>query len=253
LQCAKIGGNWGVRGFKAEKSGKTDKISTMSKQRKTSKSPNDPGSPWESLDFSEVSDQPPRDHLNLADHFLIAMPSMADPIFGGTVVYLCEHNANGALGVIINKATDMTVDVLLDRIDLKLEIAPEILTTAKPLEQSPVMYGGPVQSDRGFVLHAPFGDFSSTMPVTSEIALTTSKDILEAVATGHAPERMLVSLGCSGWGAGQLEDEITRNGWLTVKADANIMFDLPLEQRFVAAIKLLGIDPMMLSGEAGHA
>jgi putative transcriptional regulator len=236
--------------FESEKSGKTDKITAMPKQRKTSNSPDHPDSPWESLDFSDASDLPPPDQLNLADHFLIAMPSMADPIFGGTVVYLCEHNANGALGVIINKATDMTVDVLLDRIDLKLEIAPGL---AAPLEKSPVMYGGPVQSDRGFVLHAPYGDFSSTMPVTSEIALTTSKDILEAVAAGKAPERMLVTLGCSGWGAGQLESEITRNGWLTVKADARIMFDLPLEKRFLAAIKLLGIDPMMLSGEAGHA
>ncbi|HWV63464.1 MAG TPA: YqgE/AlgH family protein, partial [Oxalicibacterium sp.] len=163
------------------------------------------------------------------------------------VVYLCEHNANGALGVIINKPTDMTVETLLNRIDLKLEIAPA------QVESRPVMFGGPVQSDRGFVLHAPIGDFSSTLPVTDQIALTTSKDVLEAVATGRGPERMLVSLGCAGWGAGQLEEEITRNGWLTVRADPGILFDLPLEQRFVAALKLLGIDPMMLSGEAGHA
>jgi putative transcriptional regulator len=235
--------------FAAENLGKTAKITTMSKQRKTSKSLNDPGSPWESLSFSATPELPARDELNLADHFLIAMPSMLDPIFGGTVVYLCEHNANGALGVIINKATDMTVDVLLNRIDLKLEIAPDLT----PVEKTPVMYGGPVQEDRGFVLHAPRGDFSSTMPVTSEIALTTSKDILEAVALGSGPQKMLVSLGCSGWGAGQLEGEIVRNGWLTVRADPNIMFDLPLEQRFFAAIKLLGIDPMMLSREAGHA
>lgn len=221
----------------------------MSKQRKTSKSPHDPGSPWDSLDFSASSEQAARNELHLADHFLIAMPSMLDPVFGGTVVYLCEHNANGALGVIINKPTDMTVDVLLNRIDLKLEIAPDLV----PLEKTPVMYGGPVQADRGFVLHAPMGDFSSTLPVTGEIALTTSKDILEAVALGTGPQRMLVSLGCAGWGAGQLEDEIIRNGWLTVRADPNILFDLPLEQRFVAAIKLLGIDPMMLSAEAGHA
>lgn len=219
----------------------------MSKQRKSSPA-NDPGSPWESLDFSSASELPPPDELNLTDHFLIAMPSMLDPVFGGTVIYLCEHNANGALGVIINKPTDMTVETLLNRIDLKLEIVPNLLT-----EKAPVMYGGPVQSDRGFVLHAPIGDFSSTMPVTEEIALTTSKDILEAVASGNGPERMLVSLGCSGWGAGQLEDEITRNGWLTVPADHIILFDLPLEQRFSAAIKLLGIDPLMLSGEAGHA
>jgi putative transcriptional regulator len=155
--------------------------------------------------------------------------------------------------MIINKPTDMTVDVLLRRIDLKLEIAPGVSAQSSPVEKIPVMYGGPVQADRGFVLHAPPGDFSSSMPVTSEIALTTSKDILEAVALGTGPKRMLVSLGCSGWGAGQLEEEIARNGWLTVRADSNILFDLPLEQRFVAALKLLGIDPMMLSGEAGHA
>jgi putative transcriptional regulator len=225
----------------------------MSKQRKVSKTSPDPGSAWESLDFSTIDEMGSDEGLNLADHFLIAMPTMADPVFGGAVVYLCEHNANGALGVIINKATDMTVDVLLDRIDLKLEIAPDILTPSTLLEKSPVIFGGPVQSDRGFVLHAPYGDFSSTMPVTDEIALTTSKDILEAVAVGRAPARLLVSLGCAGWGAGQLEDEITCNGWLTVRADANIMFDLPLEQRFAAALKLLGIDPMMLSAEAGHA
>lgn len=225
----------------------------MSKQRKTSKSPNDPGSSREPSDFSATPDVPAGGELNLADHFLIAMPSMLDPVFGGTVVYLCEHNANGALGVIINKPTDMTVDVLLDRVDLKLEIAPEIAANSRQFEKEPVMYGGPVQSDRGFVLHAPFGDFSSTMPVTDQIALTTSKDILEAVAAGHAPRRLLVTLGCSGWGAGQLEQEITRNGWLTVRADAEILFDTPLEQRFFAAIKLLGIDPSMLSGQAGHA
>lgn len=219
----------------------------MSKQRKTSNPASDPGSPWDSLDFSSASDTPQRDELSLADHFLIAMPSMLDPVFGGTVVYLCEHNANGALGVIINKPTDMTVETLLNRIDLKLEI------TVTQMESKPVMFGGPVQSDRGFVLHAPIGDFSSTLPVTDQIALTTSKDVLEAVATGRGPERMLVSLGCAGWGAGQLEEEITRNGWLTVRADPGILFDLPLEQRFVAALKLLGIDPMMLSGEAGHA
>jgi len=252
-------GKWGIAkecrknrfeaSFGAENLGKTAKITPMSKQRKTSKSPPEPGSPWESLAFSSTPDNPARDELNLADHFLIAMPSMLDPIFGGTVVYLCEHNANGALGVIINKATDMTVDVLLNRIDLKLEIAPDLAL----VEKTPVMYGGPVQADRGFVLHAPRGDFSSTLPVTAEIALTTSKDILEAVALGTGPQKMLVSLGCSGWGAGQLEDEIVRNGWLTVRADPDILFDLPLEQRFFAAIKLLGIDPMMLSSEAGHA
>lgn len=237
-----------------EKLSKTAKISTMPKQRKTSPSSNEPSSDWENADFSDTStDQTTPDELHLADHFLIAMPSMQDPVFGGTVVYLCEHNANGALGVIINRATNMTVHGLLDRVDLSLEIAPEREKTDATLDLAPVIYGGPVQSDRGFVLHTPQGDFSSTLPVTDEVAFTTSKDVLEALAVGKGPQRMLISLGCSGWGAGQLEQEITRNGWLTVRADTSILFDLPLEQRFNAAIRLLGIDPMMLSGEVGHA
>jgi len=183
--------------------------------------------------------------LNLAHHFLIAMPSMLDPIFGGTVVYLCEHNERGALGVVINRPTDMTVDTLFERIDLALD--------PLPIAARPVMFGGPVQDDRGFVLHTPHGSYSSTLQVTDDIAFTTSKDVLEAVASGTGPQRLLISIGYSGWGPGQLEQEITRNGWLTVAADAAIMFDLPIEERYVAAIRLLGIDPMMLAGEAGHA
>jgi putative transcriptional regulator len=189
------------------------------------------------------------DGLHLADHFLIAMPSMTDPVFGGTVIYLCEHNARGALGLIINKPTDMTMQVLFERVDLKLEINPQHPT----LPDNPVMFGGPVQLERGFVLHSPMGGFSSMLKVTDEIALTTSKDVLEAVAAGAGPQHLLVTLGCSGWSAGQLEDEIIRNGWLTVHADPSIIFDLPVEQRFRAAIRLLGIDPNMLAAEAGHA
>jgi putative transcriptional regulator len=200
-------------------------------------------------DFSMSSDTSPEAELKLADHFLIAMPSMLDPVFGGTVVYLCEHNANGALGVIVNKATDMTMEVLLERIDLKLEI----LASRVPVGDKPVMFGGPVQVERGFVLHAPHGNYSSMMKVTDDIALTTSKDVLEAVAVGEGPGRLLVALGCAGWSAGQLEEEIARNGWLTVPANPDILFDLPTEERFAAAIKLLGIDPMMLAGDAGHA
>lgn len=192
----------------------------------------------------------PEPALNLADHFLIAMPSMLDPVFGGTVVYLCEHNAGGALGVIINKPTDMTMNVLFERIDMKLEIAPQ---QDLGFDKKLVMFGGPVQVERGFVLHAPHGHFSSMMKVTDDMALTTSKDVLEAVAAGDGPGRVLVTLGCAGWSAGQLEDEIARNGWLTVRADHSIIFDLPVEQRFAAAMKLLGIDPMMLTGDVGHA
>ncbi|MFZ6842800.1 YqgE/AlgH family protein [Undibacterium sp. RuTC16W] len=187
--------------------------------------------------------------LNLTNHFLIAMPSMQDPIFGGTVIYLCEHNQRGAMGLVINKPTDMTLAGLFDRIDLKLEIIPD----SHPMRQQPVMFGGPVQDDRGFVLHAPAGKFSSSLRVTDQIAFTTSRDVLEAVASGDGPAQALVSIGYAGWSAGQLEQEIGANGWLTVAADARIMFELPIEDRFTAAIKLLGIDPMMLAADAGHA
>ena len=192
--------------------------------------------------------------LNLTNHFLIAMPSMLDPIFGGSVVYLCEHNKNGALGVVINKPTDMTMDVLLDRVSLKLEIVADSAEFRPGPINRPVMFGGPVQIERGFVLHSSSEkNFTSTINVTDDIGLTTSKDVLEAVAHGDGPVQMLVSLGCSGWGAGQLEDEIGRNGWLTVAADPAIIFDLPYEERFTAALKLLGIDPVMLTAESGRA
>ncbi len=183
--------------------------------------------------------------LNLSNHFLIAMPSMLDPTFGGTVVYLCEHNEYGALGMVINKPTDITISDLFSRLDLKPEIAPFI--------EKPVMFGGPVQDDRGFVLHSPLGTFSSMLKVTDEIAFTTSRDVLEAVASGKGPQRLLISIGYSGWGAGQLEHEISRNGWLTVAADPVVIFDLPINERYIAAIKLLGIDPSMLSAGVGHA
>jgi len=219
----------------------------MPKQSKTRLPPDKPGTSQDKPDFFDSPDQPAPSELNLANHFLIAMPSMLDPVFGGTVIYLCEHNAKGALGVIINKPTDMTLDVLFDRIDLKLEIAPT------QMSKKPVMFGGPVQVERGFVLHTPLRQFSSMMKVTDDVTLTTSKDVLEAVAAGKGPEQVLVTLGCAGWSAGQLEDEISRNGWLTVRAEPSILFDMPIADRFVAAIKLLGIDPMMLASEAGHA
>lgn len=198
-------------------------------------------------DTSDFSQNLPE--LQLADHFLIAMPGMLDPIFGGTVVYVCEHHAGGALGMIINRPTDMTMDVLFERLELALEINPHRALRAG----SPVMFGGPVQVERGFVLHAPQAGYSSSLKVSDEVALTTSRDVLEAVAAGQGPERLLVTLGCAGWGAGQLEEEILRNGWLTVKADPGILFELPVEERFSAAVHLLGINPTDLTGEAGHA
>jgi putative transcriptional regulator len=186
--------------------------------------------------------------LNLANHFLIAMPSMQDPIFGGTVVYVCEHNENGVLGVVINKPTDMTMEVLFDRIDLEVSSAAE-----RHLESEPIMFGGPVQDDRGFVLHTPGAHYSSSLTVTNDVAFTTSIDVLEAVARGNGPERMMVSIGYAGWSPGQLEDELARNGWLTVAADPRVVFEVPIEERYQAAIKLLGFDPLMLNSEAGHA
>jgi putative transcriptional regulator len=187
------------------------------------------------------------DRINLTNQFLIAMPSMVDPTFSGTVVYLCDHSERGAFGLVINRPTDIDLEALFSRIDLKLEI--------EPLLHVPVYFGGPVQTERGFVLHEAVGtsNYTSSMSVPSGLEMTTSKDVLEAVANGSGPKRFLLTLGHAGWGAGQLEDEISKNGWLTVEADPKIVFDVPAEQRFEAAMGLLGISPSMLSGEAGHA
>jgi putative transcriptional regulator len=218
------------------------------KKLKVSKSMPVPGLLQETSELKELLKPMTAPALNLANHFLIAMPSMQDPIFGGTVVYVCEHNENGVLGVVINKPTDMTMEVLFERIDLEVSSAAD-----RHMESEPIMFGGPVQDDRGFVLHTPGARFSSSLTVTNDVAFTTSIDVLEAVARGKGPERMLVSIGYSGWSPGQLEDEISRNGWLTVVADPRILFDLPVEERYSAAMKLLGIDPWMLTSEAGHA
>lgn len=196
---------------------------------------------------SSMSPTPPT--LNLADHFLIAMPSMADPVFGGTVVYICEHNERGALGVVINKPTDMTMEKLFERIELSLSHDGHMSEQSK----QPIMFGGPVQEGCGFVLHAPIGNYAASLKVTDELAFTMSRDVLEAFASSEGPERLLVSIGYAGWGPGQLESEISNNGWLTVRADSNVMFDVPVEERYLFAMRLLGIDPMTLMPQAGHA
>jgi putative transcriptional regulator len=187
----------------------------------------------------------PSDALDLRHQLLIAMPAMADPNFSGSVVYICDHGEGGSLGLVINRPTELSLSTLFERIELKLEIAP--------WKDTPVFFGGPVQTERGFVLHVPPGTYSSSLPVTPEISLTTSKDVLEAVATGAGPHKMLVTLGYSGWGAGQLESEIAANAWLTVGATPQILFDLPAEDRYEAALKLLGVDATQLSGQVGHA
>ena len=183
--------------------------------------------------------------VNLTDHFLLAMPNMADPYFSRTLTYVCEHNEQGALGVVINRPIDMTLGALFERLSLAM--------ASGDLGKAPVFFGGPVQTDRGFVLHQPIGQWQSTLSVQDRVGLTTSKDILESLGHGHGPLKVLVTLGYSGWAPGQLEDEIKQNAWLTVAAQDDVIFDLPAEDRLPAAMALLGIDFASLSDEAGHA
>jgi len=183
--------------------------------------------------------------VDLTRHFLIAMPAMADPHFAKTLTLVCEHNENGALGIIVNRPTDLDLQGLLEQV----RITPQ----GDSIRSMPVHFGGPVQVDRGFVLHCPVGAWQSTLQVGGEIGLTTSKDILEAVARGEGPPRLLVTLGYAGWAPGQLEHELAQNAWLTVPARQDILFDLPAEERLAAAMQLLGVDYANLSDEAGHA
>jgi len=187
--------------------------------------------------------------IDLTNQFLIAMPGMGDDTFAGTVVYLCEHNEKGALGLVINKPIDIKLKNLFEKVELSLD--------REELAELPVYFGGPVQTERGFVLHEKQGEdgegYSSTMSVPGGLAMTTSKDVLEALSNGAGPKKILVTLGYSGWQAGQLEDELGRNGWLTVDADPVVIFDTPIEKRYDRALSLLGFDPRMLSQEAGHA
>jgi len=188
--------------------------------------------------------------INLTNQFLIAMPGMADQTFAGAVVYLCEHTEKGALGLVINKPIDIKLKNLFEKVELSL--------TRDDLAEAPVYFGGPVQTERGFVLHERQSDAESPYSSTLAIAgggldMTTSKDVLEALSIGAGPKKILVTLGYSGWGAGQLEDELGRNGWLTVDAKPEVIFDTPIEQRYDRALALLGFDPRMLSQEAGHA
>jgi putative transcriptional regulator len=183
--------------------------------------------------------------VNLTHHFLIAMPSMVDPNFARTLTFICEHNDQGALGVVVNRPIEMNLHALLEQISI-----PPVTDAFKTV---PVHFGGPVQVDRGFVLHMPVGQWQSTLAVGAEIGLTTSKDILQAVARGEGPNHMLVTLGYAGWAPGQLEHELSQNAWLTVPAQVGVIFDHPPEARLPAAIELLGIDFTQLSEQAGHA
>jgi len=183
--------------------------------------------------------------VDLTHHFLIAMPAMADPHFANTLTFVCEHNPQGALGIVVNKPIDMKLGALFDQIDVPL--------SDDALRGMDVMFGGPVQVDRGFVLHRPLGNWQSTLAISDDMGLTTSRDVLEAVGRGEGPRNVLVSLGYAGWSAGQLEQELAQNAWLTVQADADVLFTLPPEQRLRAAMDRLGIRFSQLSEDVGHA
>ena len=192
--------------------------------------------------------------MNLTHHFLIAMPGLEDEAFAKSVVYLCEHSSRGAMGLVINKPSEISLQALFDKVDLPLRRAD--------LTESPVFQGGPVQTERGFVLHEAFissdidpseSVYASTMAIPGGLEMTTSKDVLEALSTGAGPRRVLVSLGYSAWGEGQLEAELGENSWLTVEADLGVIFDTPVAERYDRALLLLGLQSWMLSPEAGHA
>ena len=206
-----------------------------------------PASERASLSESSISFS--ADHL--ANQFLIAMPGMVDPNFAGSVIYLFEHTERGAMGLVVNRPTEVSLSNLFDKIDLKLEIAP--------LLDQPVYFGGPVQVERGFVLHESNSSlsYSSSLIIPGGLTMTTSKDVLEAVAGGKGPQQFLMTLGYAGWGAGQLEEEITLNGWMNVPLTreqmSEIIFNTPSSQRYQKAMNHLGFNPSDLSGEAGHA
>jgi putative transcriptional regulator len=191
---------------------------------------------------------------SFANQFLIAMPGMVDDNFAGTVVYLCDHTTNGAMGLVINRPTDVNLGDLFDKLDLKLEIQPKA--------SEPVYFGGPVQTDRGFVLHEQSREehathYNSSLRIPGGLAMTTSKDVLQEVADGQGPKRFLMTLGYAGWSAGQLEDEIAKNGWLNVNVPMeeliHIIFETPDEYKYQNVLGLLGVDVRFLSSEAGHA
>ncbi len=184
-------------------------------------------------------------HFNLTDHFLIAMPQMDDPNFVRSVTYICAHNEDGAMGIVINRPLDMALGEVLMQMELHAD-SPTIAARA-------VYLGGPVHTDRGFVLHRPVQSWNSTIAVTAEVAVSTSRDILEAIARGQGPRDALVALGYAGWGAGQLENEIAQNAWLSGPANLDIVFKTPPELRWQSAAALLGIDLVSISHDVGHA
>ena len=182
---------------------------------------------------------------SLTNQFLIAMPGLADPNFHHTVTYICAHNEDGAMGIIINRPLGLILSEVLDQMELKAENLQ--------IGQIPVYQGGPVQADRGFVLHQPIQKWDYSIEICDEIGIATSRDILKAIAGGKGPENTLIALGYAGWGAGQLEQEIKDNAWLNAPASSSIIFNTPVEKRWTAAAALAGIDIDKLSNHVGHA
>jgi len=180
----------------------------------------------------------------LTNQFIIAMPNLADPNFFHTVAFLCQHNQDGALGIVINRPTDMKLGEIFKQMDINV--------TAPAAAETPVFAGGPVQQDRGFVVHTSGGDWHATMAVSETISLTTSRDVLEAIAAGEGPEQYLIALGYAGWGAGQLEREIMDNAWLNTPYGKQVLFDTPVNLRWNAAAEQIGIDINQLTAPAGH-
>jgi putative transcriptional regulator len=196
--------------------------------------------------------------IDLKHHFLIAMPGLEDETFARSVIYLCEHSTRGAMGLIINKPADISMRHLFDKVDLPLR--------REDLFQTPVSQGGPMQTERGFVLHDPVvmapsegsegtdaSVYASTLVVPGGLEMTTSRDVLEALSSGAGPRRVLITLGYASWGEGQLESELSENTWLTVPASVDVIFDVPMAERYDRALDLLGLKSWMLSPEAGHA
>lgn len=176
--------------------------------------------------------------------FLLAMPGLTGDYFGGTITYLCEHNADGAMGLVVNRPSELTLVDLLRQVDLD---------SGGPGGDQPVLEGGPVARERGFILHSDDRHYDASLDLGAGLVLTASREGLEAIAAGSGPEQFLVALGFAGWGPGQLEQELLDNAWLTCPADLTVLFDVPFEQRVVRAAAALGIDFKLLSGRAGHA
>lgn len=182
----------------------------------------------------------------LVNHFLIAMPRLDDANFTQSVTYICEHNSEGAMGITINRPSDVLLQDILEQIQIK--------ANRSEIGHQTIYNGGPVQTDRGFILHSKTNKkWDATLEITDDIQLTSSKDILKAIANDEGPEQSLITLGYAGWGEGQLEKEMANNFWLSCLADSNIIFNTPIDKRWESAASLLGIDLQLLSNDAGHA